>query len=97
MRGYRRDRFAGKTSVYQNSELRFRVSQFNAYVTKGEWGLVGFADFGRVWMPNEDSDTWHQGYGGGVWFLPFNKLAFTATYGVSEEDQIMSIKAGFLF
>jgi len=25
------------------------------------------------------------------------KLAFAATYGVSKEDQIISIKAGFLF
>jgi hypothetical protein len=48
-------------------------------------------------MPDENSDDWHVGYGGGVWFLPFNKMAFTATYGVSKEDQVMSIKAGFLF
>jgi hypothetical protein len=47
-------------------------------------------------MPNEDSNTWHAGYGAGVWFLPFNKMAITATYGASKEDHILSIGAGFL-
>jgi outer membrane translocation and assembly module TamA len=97
LRGYRRDRYAGKTSVYSNTELRFSVSNFNAYITKGTWGLLAFADHGRVWTPGEDSDTWHHGYGGGVWFLPFNKLAMTATYGGSKEDKLVSITAGFLF
>lgn len=97
LRGYRRDRFAGKTSVYQNTELRFVAGQFNAYVMKGMWGLLAFADQGRVWMPDEESDKWHHGYGGGAWFMPFNKMALTATYGVSKEDKIVSITAGFLF
>jgi hypothetical protein len=97
LRGYRRDRFAGKTSLYQNTELRWKAGNFNAYITKGAWGLLGFVDRGKVWMPDVDSDTWHYGYGGGVWFMPFNKLALSATYGVSKEDNLVNISAGFLF
>jgi hypothetical protein len=97
LRGFHRDRFAGKTSAYQNTELRFKVSNVNAYVAKGSWGLLSFVDHGKVWIPGETSDTWHYSYGGGVWFLPFNKMAFTATYAVSKEDQLVSIKTGFLF
>jgi hypothetical protein len=97
LRGYRRDRFAGKTSVYQNTELRFTISNFNAYITKGVWGVLAFYDNGRVWMPEETSDIWHHGYGGGVWFLPFNKMSITATYGVSKEEKLVSVTAGFLF
>lgn len=97
LRGYRRDRFAGKTSLYSSTELRYSVSSFNAYVTKGVWGLLAFVDNGKVWMPNQESDKWHSGYGGGLWFLPFNKMAMTATYGVSKEDKIVSVTAGFLF
>jgi outer membrane translocation and assembly module TamA len=97
LRGYRRDRFAGKTSVYQNTELRFTISNFNAYITKGVWGVLAFYDNGRVWMPEETSDTWHHGYGGGLWFLPFNKMSMTATYGVSKEEKLVSVTAGFLF
>lgn len=97
LRGYRRDRFAGKTTLYSSTELRFRVSSFNTYITKGVWGMLAFVDNGRVWLPNEESDNWHSGYGGGLWFLPFSKIAMTATYGVSKEDKIVSITAGFLF
>jgi len=97
LRGYHKDRFSGKTSVYQNTELRFSVSNMNMYITKGTWGLLAFADHGRVWIPGEESDTWHHGYGGGIWFLPFNKMALTATYGVSKEDKLISVKAGFQF
>jgi hypothetical protein len=27
--------------------------------------FAGF-DYGRVWLPNEDSDQWHTSYGGGL-------------------------------
>ncbi|MFT3912118.1 MAG: BamA/TamA family outer membrane protein [Ferruginibacter sp.] len=97
LRGYRRDRFAGKTSFFTNSELRFRAGNAKGYILRGAWGLLAFADNGRVCMPEEDSKTWHHGYGGGLWFLPFNKVALTASYGVSKEDNIFNIKAGFQF
>jgi hypothetical protein len=97
LRGYRRDRFSGKTSVYQNTELRWRFNTVNAYLVKGAWGVLAFMDRGRVWMPDEDSKKWHYGYGGGVWLLPFNRMALTATYGISKEDQLVTIKTGFLF
>ncbi|MEX0361193.1 MAG: hypothetical protein AB3N10_09430, partial [Allomuricauda sp.] len=28
-------------------------------------GLFGGFDYGRVWFPGEDSDKWHNSYGGG--------------------------------
>lgn len=97
LRGYRGDRFAGKTSFYSNAELRYRAGLAKGYFLRGAWGLMAFFDNGRVWMPEEDSKTWHHGFGGGIWFLPFNKIALTATYGVSKEDNILSVKAGFQF
>jgi len=97
LRGYRKDRFAGKTSVYQNTEVRYAIGNANLYITKGTWGVLGFMDQGRVWMPDESSTKWHRGFGGGVWFLPFNKMVFTATYGASEEDKVISLGTGFLF
>lgn len=97
LRGYRRDRFAGKTSLYSNTELRYSAGYINSYLLNGRWGLLAFLDNGRVWIPGEDSNTWHRGYGGGIWVMPFNKMAFTATYGASKEDQVVTVKAGFLF
>ena len=34
LRGYRRERYSGKSSVYQNSELRFKISNMNVYLLK---------------------------------------------------------------
>lgn len=97
LRGFGRSRFAGKTSLYQNTELRYKFNSVNGYFLRGNWGLLAFFDNGRVWMPEENSNTWHYGYGGGIWFLPYNKLAFTATYGGSNEGSLINIKTGFFF
>jgi hypothetical protein len=97
LRGYRRTRFSGRTSVYENAEIRLKLGTTNLYIVKGHIGFIGFLDAGRVWIPTEDSDTWHFGYGGGFWILPYNKLAFTVTYGISKEDQLFNVRAGFLF
>jgi outer membrane translocation and assembly module TamA len=97
LRGFGRSRFSGKTSLYQNTELRYKFKSINGYYFRGNWGLLAFFDNGRVWTPGESSGTWHYGYGGGVWFLPYNKIALTATYGVSKEDKLLNIKTGFFF
>ncbi len=97
LRGFGRSRFAGKTSLYQNTELRYKFQKLNGYFLRGNWGLLAFFDNGRVWIPDESSNTWHYGYGGGIWFLPYNKIAFTASYGISKEDKLVNIKAGFFF
>ncbi len=97
LRGYRRTRFAGRSNVYQNTELRFRFNKFNGFVLRGNVGLLAFFDSGRVWLSNEKSDRWHYGYGGGLWFLPFDKISFTATYSISTENNLINAKAGFLF
>ena len=97
LRGYRKSRFAGKTSVYQNTELRLKIKTARGYYLRGNAGILAFVDNGRVWIPNEKSGTWHCGYGGGIWFLPYNMVALTATYAMSAESNLFSIKAGFLF
>ncbi len=97
LRGYRRDRFSGKTSVYENTEVRLNFGTANLYILKGQLGLLAFSDVGRVWIPNEDSNTLHWGYGGGLFFVPYNKISFNITYGASTEDQLITLKAGFLF
>ncbi|MGZ8517265.1 MAG: hypothetical protein ACXWWD_07945 [Chitinophagaceae bacterium] len=35
-------------------------------ILKMESGGLAFSDHGRVWMPDEDSDKLHHGYGGGL-------------------------------
>ncbi|MEZ4934021.1 MAG: hypothetical protein R2788_18090 [Saprospiraceae bacterium] len=44
----------------------------------------------KVWAPQEDSDKWHQGYGGGVYLSPVNEN-FNMTFSVarSEEEKLL--------
>ena len=64
----------------------------------GELGILGFADVGRVWAEGEQSDTWHNGVGGGLWLAPVKRAASLAvTFARSEAHTRMYIQAGFGF
>ncbi len=97
LRGYRATRFSGDACLYQNSELRFKLFDFSNYISKGQAGIIGFNDIGRVWLEGENSKKWHHGYGGGLWISPFNMAVITATYDFSIEDDMFSVKFNFLF
>ena len=58
---------------------------------------MAFIDNGRVWIPGEQSNTFHQSYGGGILLAPFNLVAVAVTYGVSKEIQMLQIRVGVLF
>ena len=97
LRGYVRDRFSGRTTLYQNTELRMPLASLKFYLLPLQIGLIGFIDHGRVWSDAYDPDQWHRGYGGGIFLQPVNRWVFTATYGVSEEDKLINANLGFLF
>ncbi|PKQ64337.1 hypothetical protein BZG02_05840 [Labilibaculum filiforme] len=97
LRGYKQDRFAGDDMLYQNTDLRFRLARFKSYFLGGEVGVLGFNDFGRVWVDNESSDKWHHGYGGGIWLAPYKLMVITANFSHSKEDDIVSIEFKYLF
>jgi len=96
LRGFHRQRFYGKTSFYNDNELRW-IPNVNGYLFNGKIGLIGFLDNARVWMPNETSNKWHVGYGGGLLLSPFNKVAATVYYGISEDDKLIHIRLGRFF
>jgi hypothetical protein len=96
LRGYRRQRFYGKTNFYNNNELRLLLDARNS-IFNGKVGLIAFMDQGRIWHPGENSDKWHRSGGAGFFFAPFNRILFNATYGVSTEDRVIHIRIGFFF
>ncbi|MBC7946435.1 MAG: hypothetical protein H7Y42_01045 [Chitinophagaceae bacterium] len=96
LRGYPRERFFGMHSFYNNNEIRFAFNTRN-YFFSGKIGLLAFFDQGRVWIPGEVSDTWHTSYGGGLMLIPFNKVVFSGTYGVSKETTDLLLTARVFF
>ncbi len=96
LRGYRRTRFYGERSFYNNTDLRITLFGFKTYLFPANFGIVGFYDIGRVWVDGEDSNVWHTGYGGGIWLTPFESITLEAdvAYG---ESWIAAFRFGFLF
>lgn len=95
LRGYRRQRFYGKTSFYNNNELRWLRSTNSKLFQR--IGALAFVDQGRVWQPGEDSDKWYVGYGGGLIIIPFNRIVLNGTIGTSKEATIIHARIGYLF
>jgi hypothetical protein len=105
LRGFRSTRFAGRTSFYQNVELRAQLFTFSTYIAIGRFGLLGFLDNGRVWTEADDDTNvsqaffqgYHQGYGGGAWVEMFDALVLTAVAGYSEDGSTFTVKFGFQY
>jgi hypothetical protein len=97
LRGVRRNRFSGKTSFYNNIDLRFNLVRIKNYVLPFELGLLAHYDVGRVWEEGEDSDVWHESMGGGVFFNILDFVVLNATYSKSEIDEFLVIGTNFLF
>jgi hypothetical protein len=97
LRGYWRTRFTGRSSFYQNTDIRWKIADLKGYVLRGTLGVYGFLDDGRVWIKEESSDELHTGYGGGVYFIPYNRLAINLSYASSREVNVFTFRTGFLF
>ena len=91
MRAFRFGRYWGESAVFNSNELRF-ISDVKSYLYNGKAGLIGFYDNGRVWLPGDKSDLWHDGYGFGVFIAPFNKIAAEVTYGFSRDDRLIQLR-----
>ncbi len=97
LRGYRRNRFAGKSKFYNQAELRWKIADFRTYLFPGAFGIYAFYDMGRVWVKNDTQDKLLSGYGGGLWFSPLRRIMLTVGYGVSTEDRLGTVGLGWRF
>ena len=92
-----RHRYAGDSTLYGSAELRVYISRFR-FILPGTWGVLGFADVGRVWLEGEDSNLWHEGYGGGLWFAWLDRgNTVSASFARSEGQNAVYVRAGFAF
>jgi hypothetical protein len=97
IRGFRKNRFSGSTLAYGSMELRVKLFKSESYILPGDVGLLGFYDIGRVWQRGESSGKWHASYGGGFYYAPFNLVLVSATYAISDEDQLFNFSLGTKF
>lgn len=98
LRGFRRDRFAGRSMLYNNLELRLKIADFKTYLFPGQVGLLAFNDIGRVWAGGESSGRWHVGNGLGVYVSPVRRWVVTGMLTRSKEEKLLPVVLfGFFF
>jgi hypothetical protein len=95
--GFRQYRFAGDHMLYNNFELRMKIANFTGYIIPGQFGVLGFFDLGRVWVDGEDSNKWHNGVGGGLYFAPAQLVVINVIAGYSSEGWLPYVTMGFRF
>ncbi|MDG4945703.1 metallophosphoesterase [Weeksellaceae bacterium KMM 9713] len=97
LRGFRNQRFTGKTSFTQSSDLRWKVGSLKTPILPISFGIYGGFDYGRVWSDYDISDIWKTSYGGGVFLHGAEKVGLKASYFRSEDGGRFVIGAGFGF
>ena len=97
LRGFRFDRFYGKNSFYQTSNVRLDLGTIKNSFIPLNIGIFGGFDYGRVWIPNENSQKWHNSLGGGFWLNALNQIAFQASYFYSSEKGRLVVGLGLDF
>lgn len=84
LRGFRQERFSGKRSFYQNSDLRLSLGRIRNAIIPISFGAYGGFDYGRVWLEDDNSSKLHTTPGGGLYF---NVAGFTtANFGYFSSD-----------
>lgn len=94
-RGFRTRRFAGDASIYGNADLRIVLFR-PKIIVPGDFGIQGFADVGRVFVDDENSDDWHPSGGGGIWFSPLVRTnTISLSVAESPEETLAYLRFGF--
>ncbi len=97
LRGFRRERFAGRSKFYNQAELRLKIANLQTYLFPAAIGIFAFVDNGRVWVKNDNVSKMATGYGGGVWFAPLRRIVLSVAYAVSDEDKLPLVRLGWQF
>ena len=85
LRGFRNQRFTGKRSFYQNTDVRLSLGKVKTGILPTALGLYGGFDYGRVWESGNASNVWHTSYGGGL-FLNMTDLLSARVALFNSED-----------
>lgn len=93
LRGFVETRFAGGASTYFNSELRYQLGEKKTAIVPVKVGVKVFYDHGRVFQQGrEESKTWHDGYGFGLYLVPLDEaLTISLSLGFSDEESAYPI------
>ena len=97
LRGYRNERFTGKNSFYQSTDVRLNLRKVKTGLLPLNIGLYGGIDYGRVWLDNDNSKKWNNSIGGGVFANAADMLTFQLSFFTADDGGRISFGLGFGF
>ena len=97
LRGYRNERFTGKSAFVQSTDLRLNISKVKTTLLPLNIGVYGGVDYGKVWINDEDSNIWNTAVGGGVFANAANMVTGNLSAFHSKDGFLIAFKLGFGF
>ncbi|WP_415327662.1 phosphoesterase [Chryseobacterium sp. MMS23-Vi53] len=97
LRGFRTERFSGKSSYYQTTDLRLSLGRFKNGILPLSFGIYGGFDYGRVWIDHEISNKWHTSQGGGLFLNIAGLTTANIAYFNSTDGGRLEIKLDLAF
>lgn len=104
LRGFRNERFSGKNSFYQSSDLRLNLRKVKTGLLPLNIGVYTGFDYGRVWVDDAlvsnnsfNSNRWSTSIGGGVFANAANILTLNVSAFHSADNLRFALKIGFGF
>ena len=104
LRGFRRERFSGKQSFVQSTDIRFNLRRKSSNFLPFNFGFYGGFDYGRVWVDDNqvlDSafniNQWNTSVGGGLFLTAYNMLSANISAFSSDDGLRLAFKMGFGF
>ncbi len=97
LRGFRPERFTGRSNFYHSSDIRFPLFQVRGNALPFAVGFTGSFDHGRVWFSEESEDKWHATYGASLWFNFVNAAVIRGGMHFSDDGSRLVIGLGYAF
>jgi hemolysin activation/secretion protein len=97
LRGFRNQRFTGRQSYYQNTDIRYSFNKMKTSLLPIRIGIYGSFDYGRVWIDEESSNKWHNSYGGGFFINGAELMSVNLGAFYSEDGVRVAFMLGFGF
>ncbi|WP_047247235.1 metallophosphoesterase [Maribacter thermophilus] len=97
LRGFRNQRFTGKTAYYQNTDIRYSLRRMKTRILPTSMGLFAGFDYGKVWSPLIESNEWHTSYGGGFFINGSDILSVNLALFNSVDGARFTFGLGFAF
>ena len=97
LRGYRNNRFSGKSAFYQNTDIRLNIRKIKTRLLPVHLGIFTGVDYGKVWMPKSITSSWNASMGAGMFLNGADMISANIGVFKGKETARLTFSLGFNF